>query len=76
MCVILGMGVILPPISVWRRGTRARAAQVHIGHLKRGHDRYLRQLLIHGARSALRHLGDKQDAQSLLVAGSAGATWF
>ena len=27
---------------------------------KRG-DRYLRQLLVHGARSVIRHLGDKQD---------------
>jgi len=45
-------------------GHSGTGGQVHIGHLRRGHDRYLRQLLIHGARSALRHLGDKQDAQS------------
>lgn len=45
-------------------GHSGTGGTVHIGHLKRGHDRYLRQLLIHGARSALRHLGDKQDAQS------------
>lgn len=37
---------------------------VKIGKLTRGHDRYVRQLLIHGARSAVCHLGDKQDAQS------------
>ena len=45
-------------------GHAGTGGKVHIGHIKRGHDRYLRQLLIHGARSALRHLGDKQDAQS------------
>jgi transposase len=45
-------------------GHSGTGGQVSIGHLKRGHDRYLRQLLIHGARSALRHLGDKQDPQS------------
>jgi transposase len=45
-------------------GHRGTGGQVRMGHLRRGHDRYLRQLLIHGARSALRHLGDKQDAQS------------
>ncbi len=38
--------------------------KVKIGKLKRDHDRYLRQLLIHGARSAVYHLGDKQDAES------------
>jgi transposase len=50
-------------------GHSGTGGQVHIGHLKRGHDRYLRQLLIHGARSALRHLGDKQDAQSRWLRG-------
>lgn len=45
-------------------GHSGTGGKVKIGHIKRGHDRYLRQLLIHGARSALRHLGDKQDAQS------------
>jgi len=34
------------------------------GITKRG-DRYIRQLLIHGARSVVRHLGDKQDHISL-----------
>lgn len=38
--------------------------KIKIGKLKRGHDRYLRQLMIHGARSVVTHLGDKQDAQS------------
>ena len=45
-------------------GHRGTGGKVTIGKIKPGHDRYLRQLLIHGARSALRHLGDKQDAQS------------
>ena len=43
---------------------RGTGGKVKIGKLKRGHDRYLRQLMIHGARSAVRHLGDKQDPQS------------
>lgn len=43
---------------------RGTGGKVKIGKLKRGHDRYLRQLMIHGARSAIRHLGDKQDRQS------------
>ncbi|MGH2371302.1 MAG: hypothetical protein ACRDI2_24265 [Chloroflexota bacterium] len=45
-------------------GHRGTGGQVTIGKTKPGHDRYLRQLMIHGARSALRHLGDKQDARS------------
>jgi transposase len=45
-------------------GHSGTGGKVSIGHIKRGHDRYLRQLLIHGARSALHHPGDKQDAQS------------
>jgi len=43
---------------------RGTGGTVKIGKLSRGHDRYLRQLLIHGARSAIRHLGDQQDPQS------------
>jgi len=50
-------------------GHSGTGGQVHIGHLKRGHDRYLRQLLIHGARSVLRHLGDKQDPESCWLRG-------
>ena len=50
-------------------GHRGTGGAVKIGSLKRGHDRYLRQLLIHGARSALRHLGDKQDAESRWLRG-------
>ncbi len=45
-------------------GHRGTGGKVKIGKIRRNHDRYLRQLLIHGARSALRHLGDKQDDQS------------
>lgn len=44
---------------------RGSGGKVKLGKLKRGHDRYLRQLLIHGARSVLRHLGDKDDPQSV-----------
>lgn len=43
---------------------RGTGGKVKIGKLKRGHDRYVRQLMIHGARSAIRHLGNKQDPQS------------
>ena len=43
---------------------RGTGGKIKIGKLSRRHDRYLRQLLIHGARSAIRALGDKQDAQS------------
>lgn len=45
-------------------GHRGTGGTVRIGKLTRRHDRYLRQLLIHGARSAIRALGEKQDAQS------------
>ena len=45
-------------------GHKGTGGKNKIGKIKRGHDRYLRQLLIHGGRSAVRHLGDKQDAQS------------
>jgi transposase len=50
-------------------GHSGTGGKVRIGHIKRGHDRYLRQLLIHGARSALRHLGDKQDTESRWMRG-------
>jgi transposase len=45
-------------------GHRGTGGKVRIGKIRRGHDRYLRQLLIHGARSVLSHLGEKQDEQS------------
>lgn len=43
---------------------RGTGGKVKIGKLKRGHDRYLRQLMIHGSRSVVYNLGDKQDPQS------------
>lgn len=43
---------------------KGSGGKVKLGSIRRGSDRYLRQLLIHGARSAIYHLGDKQDAQS------------
>jgi transposase len=45
-------------------GGRAR-----LGRLTKVGDRYLRTLLIHGARAVLRHLGNKQDAQSQWLRG-------
>jgi transposase len=45
-------------------GHRGTGGKVKIGKLNRGHDRYLRQLLIHGARSVVSRIGDKMDAQS------------
>lgn len=45
-------------------GHRGTGGTVKLGKLRRSHDRYLRQLLIHGARSAVYRVGDKQDAQS------------
>ena len=35
-----------------------------LGRITKRGDQYLRQLLIHGARSVIRHLGDKQDRTS------------
>lgn len=43
---------------------RGSGGKVRLGRLSRGHDRYLRQLLIHGARSVVARVGDKTDAQS------------
>ncbi len=45
-------------------GHTGTGGKVKIGKIRRGHDRYVRQLLIHGARSVVGHLGDKQDEQS------------
>lgn len=50
-------------------GHRGTGGKVKIGKIRRGHDRYLRQLLIHGARSVVQHLGDKQDPQSRWLRG-------
>lgn len=43
---------------------RGTGGKVRIGKLSRGHDRYLRQSMIHGARAVVSRIGDKQDAQS------------
>jgi transposase len=45
-------------------GHRGTGGEVHIGKLPKRRDRYVRQLLIHGARSVVSRLGNKQDAQS------------
>lgn len=45
-------------------GGRAR-----LGAITKSGDGYLRKLLIHGARSVLRHLGDKQDEESRWLRG-------
>lgn len=41
------------------------AGRTRLGRLSKCGDRYLRKLLIHGARAVLRHLGEKQDADSV-----------
>ena len=38
-----------------------------LGSITKRGDRYLRQLLVHGARSVIRHLGDKQDRTSCWI---------
>jgi len=38
-----------------------------LGSITKRGDRYLRQLLVHGARSVIRHLGDKQDRVSCWI---------
>jgi transposase len=45
-------------------GHRGTGGEVSVGTLPRRRDRYVRQLLIHGARSVVSRVGDKQDAQS------------
>jgi transposase len=50
-------------------GHRGTGGEVNIGKLPKRRDRYVRQLLIHGARSVVSRLGDKQDAQSRWLRG-------
>jgi transposase len=38
--------------------------KTRLGRISKRGDRYLRTLLIHGARSVIQHLGDKQDRRS------------
>ena len=45
-------------------GHSGTGGKVKIGKIGRSHGPYLRQLLIHGGRSVVSHLGDKQDEQS------------
>lgn len=46
-------------------GQHSSGGQVRLGRLTKAGDGYLRKLLIHGARAVLRHLGDKQDPDSV-----------
>lgn len=48
---------------------RGTGGEVTIGKLPRNRDRYVRQLLIHGARSVVSQLGTKNDAQSCWLRG-------
>ena len=50
-------------------GHRGTGGEVTIGKLPKGRDRYVRQLMIHGARSVVSRLGDKQDRQSRWLRG-------
>lgn len=43
---------------------RGTGGEIRVGKLPQRRDRYVRQLLIHGARAVVSRLGDKQDAQS------------
>lgn len=50
-------------------GHRGTGGEVTIGKLPKRRDRYVRQLLIHGARAVVSRVGDKQDAQSRWLRG-------
>jgi transposase len=50
-------------------GHQGTGGEVKIGKLPRGCDRYVRQLLIHGARSVVSRLGNKTDPRSLWLRG-------
>jgi len=50
-------------------GHQGTGGEVRIGKLPKKRDRYVRQLLIHGARSVVSRLGDKSDAQSCWLRG-------
>jgi transposase len=50
-------------------GHRGTGGEVKIGKLPRSRDRYVRQLMIHGARSVVSRLGNKQDARSRWLRG-------
>jgi transposase len=46
-------------------GQHSSGGKLRLGRLTKAGDGYLRKLLIHGARAVLRHLGEKQDADSV-----------
>lgn len=50
-------------------GHRGTGGEVTVGKLPRRRDRYVRQLLIHGARAVVSRAGDKQDPQSRWLRG-------
>jgi transposase len=50
-------------------GHRGTGGEVTIGKLPRGRDRYVRQLLIHGARSVVSRLDNKTDERSCWLRG-------
>lgn len=50
-------------------GHRGSGGEVNIGKLPKRRDRYVRQLLIHGARAVVSRVGDKQDPQSRWLRG-------
>ena len=50
-------------------GHRGTGGEVTIGKLPRARDRYVRQLLIHGARSVVSRLGNKTDERSCWLRG-------
>jgi transposase len=50
-------------------GHQGTGGEVTVGKLPKKRDRYVRQLMIHGARSVVSRLGDKTDAQSCWLRG-------
>lgn len=50
-------------------GHKGTGGAVKVGKLPKKRDRYIRQLMIHGARSVVSRLGDKTDAQSCWLRG-------
>lgn len=50
-------------------GHQGTGGEVKVGKLPKKRDRYVRQLLIHGARSVVSRLGNKTDAQSRWLRG-------
>jgi transposase len=76
---VLSAGCLMAKLgdgSAWRNGRQFSASlglvprqnssgeRVRLGPITKRGDPELRRLLVHGARSSIRHLGDKQDADS------------